>query len=434
MSKSEKRRKSTGLFLSLSAVMAVPILVLGIVLVIMGTKSVSEGMELEIQKALASTARETVALYSLSYPGEIHMEGDRFFMGDTDLTKEYTLLDQISENTGNEISIFYGDTRILTTITDDTGERIVHTTSKDSNILSAIQMGNEYYSDRVYINGQYYYGYYVPLKNKDEICGMIFAGMTNESVRVSVSTIVTKIMIVFIIALLAVVLIASLFAGNIVKTLNQIRTYIGSLAENNFNTKMPASVLKRTDELGDMGRHAQEVGETLQTLIYKDPLTGLYNRRAGRIELSKYIDLAEASNYRKKVVVALGDIDFFKKINDTYGHDCGDLVLTKMSDIFVKYMDKNGIPIRWGGEEFLLVFKADYQTAYELVDNMMDEIRKNRFEYADTTFHVIMTFGIAEYRQKESIEEIVKRADDLLYKGKTGGRNRIVEDDDIFSK
>ena len=97
-------------------------------------------------------------------------------------------------------------------------------------------------------------------------------------------------------------------------------------------------------------------------------------------------------------------------------------------------MDKNGIPIRWGGEEFLLVFKADYQTAYELVDNMMDEIRKNRFEYADTTFHVTMTFGIAEYRQKESIEEIVKRADDLLYKGKTGGRNRIVEDDDIFSK
>ena len=65
MSKSEKRRKSTGLFLSLSAVMAVPILVLGIVLVIMGTKSVSEGMELEIQKALASTARETVAIYSL---------------------------------------------------------------------------------------------------------------------------------------------------------------------------------------------------------------------------------------------------------------------------------------------------------------------------------------------------------------------------------
>ena len=432
MNKSEKRRKSTGLFLSLSAVMAVPILVLGIVLVIMGTKSVSEGMELEIQKALASTAREAVAIYSLSYPGEIRMEDERFFMGDTDLTKEYTLIDQIKENTGNEISIFYGDTRMLTTITDDAGERIVHTTSKDPNILSAIQMGNEYYSDRVYINGKYYYGYYVPLKNNDEICGMIFAGMSNESVRDSVSTIITKILIVFIIALLGVVLIASLFAGNIVKTLNQIRTYIGSLAENNFNTKMPVAVLKRTDELGDMGRHAQEVGETLQTLIYKDPLTGLYNRRAGRIELSKYIDLAEASNFRKKVVVALGDIDFFKKINDTYGHDCGDLVLTKLSDIFVKHMDKNGIPIRWGGEEFLLVFKTDYKMAYGLVESMVEEIRKTQFEYEGTTFHVTMTMGITEYKKKESIEEIVKRADDLLYKGKTGGRNQIVEDADNF--
>ncbi|MBQ1172690.1 MAG: diguanylate cyclase [Lachnospiraceae bacterium] len=432
MKKSEKRRKSTGLFLSLSAVMAVPILVLGIVLVIMGTKSVSEGMELEIQKALASTAREAVAIYSLSYPGEIRMEDERFFMGDTDLTKEYTLIDQIKENTGNEISIFYGDTRMLTTITDDTGERIVHTTSKDPNIFSAIQMGNEYYSDRVYINGKYYYGYYVPLKNNGQICGMIFAGMSNESVRDSVSSIITKILIVFIIALLGVVLIASLFAGNIVKTLNQIRTYIGSLAENNFNTKMPVAVLKRTDELGDMGRHAQEVGETLQTLIYKDPLTGLYNRRAGRIELSKYIDLAEASNFRKKVVVALGDIDFFKRINDTYGHDCGDLVLTKLSDIFVKHMDKNGIPIRWGGEEFLLVFKTDYKTAYGLVESMVEEIRKTQFEYEGTMFHVTMTMGITEYKKKESIEEIVKRADDLLYKGKTGGRNQIVEDADNF--
>lgn len=432
MNKSEKRRKSTGLFLSLSAVMAVPILVLGIVLVIMGTKSVSEGMELEIQKALASTAREAVAIYSLAYPGEIHVEDERFFMGDKDLTKEYTLLDQIKENTGNEISIFYGDMRMLTTITDDMGERIVHTTSKDPNILSAIQMGNEYYSDRVYINGKYYYGYYVPLKNNGQICGMIFAGMSNESVRDSVSTIITKILIVFIIALLGVVLIASLFAGNIVKTLNQIRTYIGSLAENNFNTKMPVAVLKRTDELGDMGRHAQEVGETLQTLIYKDPLTGLYNRRAGRIELSKYIDLAEASNFRKKVVVALGDIDFFKRINDTYGHDCGDLVLTKLSDVFVNHMDKNGIPIRWGGEEFLLVFKTDYKTAYGLVESMVEEIRKTQFEYEGTTFHVTMTMGITEYKKKESIEEIVKRADDLLYKGKTGGRNQIVEDADNF--
>ena len=80
--------------------------------------------------------------------------------------------------------------------------------------MAAIQMGNEYYSDRVDINGQYYYGYYIPLRNGNEICGMVFAGMTNESVKGSVNTIVTKIVIVFLIALMAVLVIASMYAGN----------------------------------------------------------------------------------------------------------------------------------------------------------------------------------------------------------------------------
>ena len=238
------------MFLSLSAVMAVPILVLGIIFIALGTQSVSEGMELEIKKALASTARETVALYSLSYPGEIETEGQRFLMGGVDLSGDYTLIDQIKENTGNEISIFYGDTRMLTTIQDADGNRIVHTTTDDANIMAAIQMGNEYYSDRVDINGQYYYGYYIPLRNGNEICGMVFAGMTNESVKGSVNTIVTKIVIVFLIALMAVLVIASMYAGNVVKVLNQIGDYIGSLAENNLKGKMKQVNLKiniRTD-------------------------------------------------------------------------------------------------------------------------------------------------------------------------------------------
>lgn len=429
MNQDNTKKRGSGLFLSLSAVMAVPILVLGIIFIALGTQSVSEGMELEIKKALASTARETVALYSLSYPGEIGTEGQRFLMGGVDLSGDYTLIDQIKENTGNEISIFYGDTRMLTTIQDADGNRIVHTTTDDANILAAIQMGNEYYSDRVDINGQYYYGYYVPLRNGNEICGMVFAGMTNESVKGSVNTIVTKIVIVFLIALMAVLVIASMYAGNVVKALNQIGDYIGSLAENNFKTQMPAGILKRSDELGDMGRHAQEVGSNLQTLIYKDPLTGLYNRRAGRIELSKYIDLAESSNYRRQVAVALGDIDFFKKINDTYGHECGDMVLTRISEAMEELVGEQGIPIRWGGEEFLLAFKTDYQTAGEIVERVLESVRNTEFTYEGQSFHVSMTFGISAYRKKESIEQVVKRADEHLYRGKKNGRDQIVGDD-----
>lgn len=420
------KKKGAKLFVSLALVMSVPIIILSFILMILGKEGVSKGMEMEIRKALAATARETVAIYSLSYPGEIHMSGDDFYMGETNLTNDYKLLDQIKDNTGNELSIFYGDMRALTTITNDDGERFVHTTTEDANILSNIMMGNDYYSSHVKINGKLYYGYYVPLKNQDEICGMVFAGKTNESVTSSVNTILTKIMITFVIALLVIVAIASAYAGSIVRILNQIRAYIGSLAENNFDTRMSKNVLERSDELGDMGRHAQEVGETLQALIYKDPLTGLYNRRAGRIELSNYIDAAERSNYRKQVTVALGDIDFFKKVNDTYGHDCGDIVLKTVAEVFQKHIEKNGIPIRWGGEEFLLAFKTDFDTAYGIVENMLNEIREIDFCYEEKHFHVTMTLGITPFKERDSIEQIVKRADDLLYEGKSGGRNRIV--------
>lgn len=431
MDRKNTKKRGAGLFLSLAAVMGMPILVLGIIFIVLGTQSVSEGMELEIKKALASTARETVALYSLSYPGEIKKEGQHFLMGGVDLSGDYTLIDQIKENTGNEISIFYGDTRMLTTIKDSDGGRFVHTTTEDANIIATIRMGNEYYSNRVEINGQFYYGYYVPLRNGNEICGMVFAGMTNESVKVSVHTIVTKIVIVFLIALMAVFVIASMYASNIVKALNQIGDYIGSLAENNFKTRMPAAILQRSDELGDMGRHAQEVGANLQTLIYRDSLTGLYNRRAGRMELSKYIDLAESSNYRRQVVVALGDIDFFKKINDTYGHECGDMVLTGISEVMEDLVGEQGVPIRWGGEEFLLAFKTDYRTAREIVEHVNESIRDTEFTYEGQSFHVSMTFGISSYRKKESIEQVVKRADEYLYRGKRSGRDRVVGDESV---
>lgn len=423
----ERKKKRVGLFLSLASVMAVPIIVLGIALVIMGVESVSDGMEQEIKKALASTARETVAIFQLTYPGKIRMEDGRFMVGELDLTGDYTLVDQISENTGNDISIFCGTTRMLTTIKKGDTERFVNIDIGDPNIAAAIQMGNEYYSDKVQINGNYYYGYYVPLFNGEEVCGMVFAGMTNDSVFDSAKTIVTRFLIISVIALLAVIVMASAFAGNIVNSLNQIRDYIGSLAENKVDVRMSEAVLKRQDELGDVGRHAQEVGIQLKNLIYRDPLTELYNRRAGYVELSKYIDNAEASNGRKKVTVALGDIDFFKKVNDTYGHECGDIVLKEVAKVLQKAMDKMGVAIRWGGEEFLLAFMTDYDTSLKAVEAMLQEIRALEFEYEGKKFQITMTIGITSYSLNEKMEDVIKRADTLLYKGKTTGRNRIVE-------
>lgn len=420
-----KQKRQEHLFFSLAAVMAVPIFVLGIILVFLGQQSVSEGMSLEICNSLAGIARGTADMYSIAYPGEIKMVDDRFYMGDVDLTDNYALVDRIKENTGADVTIFWNDTRVITTIKDEDGNRIVGSSLENQQITDLVFWGNEYYSSKVQIWNDSYFGYYIPLYNGDKICGMIFAGMTNESVAANIRTIAAKIIIVFILALLIVLGIASAYARNIVDRLDKIGAYIGGLAENNFNGQMPDIVLKKNDEIGKMGRHAMEVGKTITDLIYNDPLTGLLNRRAGRIELDKLMVQADCDK-RKKVTVVLGDIDFFKNVNDRYGHECGDMVLVTISELLKKYAKDTGVSVRWGGEEFLLAFGKDKEQALEDMEKLMDELRHITFTYEEYSFSVTMTFGVAEYHPGQTIDSLVKEADDLLYRGKAEGRNQIV--------
>ena len=420
-----RKNKKGKLFFSLAGLMAVPILILGVILVIVGRQGVSEGMELEIQKSLTGIARETVDIYSVAYPGEVRMKDERFYMGDTDLTGDCTLADRIKENTGADISIFWQDKRVITTIRDKNGDRIINTYLDDTRIVEAVLSGNECYSKNVQIRGVGYFAYYVPLYSNGEVCGMVFAGTSNESVVANVQTIVTKIILVFVIVLVIMLAIASMFAGNIVDCVNKVRYYISGLAENDFSAQMPQAVLKRNDEIGDMGRHAVEVAETIKELIATDVLTGLYNRRAGRIELQKYME-----KVRKEegtfVTVAMGDIDFFKQINDHYGHECGDKVLITIAQIFKENLEKKGFPIRWGGEEFLLVFNEDEEGALASLQKIMEEICNKTFDYEDCHFSVTITFGVIQYDGKDSMDSLIKKADDLLYRGKEEGRNRIV--------
>lgn len=423
--KTMKKRQSK-LFFSFATIMTVPIVVLGVILVLVGQQSVAEGMAMEIQKSLAGTTRTLVDTHSLAYPGEIRMEDGHLYMGETDMTDNYTLVDRIKENTGSDVSLFWRDTRILTTVTDESGKRIVGSKLEDPQIINAVFAGNEYYSDHVDIRGEEYFGYYAPLYSGDEICGIVFAGMTKDSVETNVMTIVTKILVVFVLALVISLAVIYTYARGLVERLNGIRAYIGGLADNDFNAKMPQKVYKKQDEIAEMGTHAVEVAQTIKGLIYNDPLTGLYNRRAGRSELSDYIDKAERDT-KWNVTVALGDIDYFKKVNDTYGHECGDMVLVTVAEMMKRYLEGKGICSRWGGEEFLLVYQCTSDEAEANLQQMMEELRQLTFTYEEYSFSVTMTFGLIQYKSGENIDGLIKKADDLLYRGKEEGRNRIVK-------
>ncbi len=154
-----------------------------------------------------------------------------------------------------------------------------------------------------------------------------------------------------------------------------------------------------------------------------DQLTGLHNRRRALELLSEL----ESSSYLGSVTVVMGDIDFFKKVNDTYGHDVGDEVLKSIANTMREICGAKSFLTRWGGEEFLLIFIGkNGDDALADVENLRRHIMENPIEVGEHKISVTMTFGLAEYDFSGDMEGTVKEADDKLYMGKEAGRNRVV--------
>ncbi|HAG68986.1 MAG TPA: hypothetical protein DCL38_03320 [Lachnospiraceae bacterium] len=163
----------------------------------------------------------------------------------------------------------------------------------------------------------------------------------------------------------------------------------------------------------------------LKKLAGSDPLTGLMNRRNILGVIAE--TLPRMSTGDDMMSVAIGDIDFFKKVNDSRGHDCGDYVLKELSNLFEGFMDTKGYAARWGGEEFLFVFihgNADY--AYMELEKLRSTIEKMPLKFAEHEFRITMTFGLEEHSIAQDIDDTIKRADEKLYMGKESGRNKVV--------
>ena len=156
-------------------------------------------------------------------------------------------------------------------------------------------------------------------------------------------------------------------------------------------------------------------------MVERDPLTTLLNRRS----CHKKLDGLRGTRYS----VVIGDIDFFKKINDAHGHSAGDYVLKNVSAMLKECANANGgFAVRWGGEEFLLIFpEQDVKATYPLVSALLSEIRASELEYDGNRIPVTMTFGIAESHDGNEPEKAINEADTLLYYGKENGRNQIVK-------
>jgi len=168
----------------------------------------------------------------------------------------------------------------------------------------------------------------------------------------------------------------------------------------------------------------------LQQSASYDFLTSLLNRR-GFFE--KFNEILAKPNNKALISIIITDIDFFKKINDTYGHSIGDTVLVNVAQLIKNLISCNDIIARWGGEEFLIILhNTTYEEAIKKAEILRASIENMIIKHNEVEIKLSMTLGVSNYDNNIGIEQCISNADKTLYYGKNNGRNCVVGYDDLF--
>lgn len=175
-------------------------------------------------------------------------------------------------------------------------------------------------------------------------------------------------------------------------------------------------------EINSLIKRLNQTNEQLNYTATHDALTGLYNRYCLNSTLSALVKSG------KPFCLVMGDLDDFKKVNDTYGHECGDVVLKSVAEVIMRNIRECDTACRWGGEEMLIVMDGSYDDCYPVVSRIKNEISSLGIEHEGTPVKVSMTFGFTTSAESGSadLDELLSTVDKRLYKGKAGGKNVII--------
>ena len=176
----------------------------------------------------------------------------------------------------------------------------------------------------------------------------------------------------------------------------------------------------------ELHRQIQAKNRLLEEMALTDALTGLPNRRA--IDVWAPRQLSAAARHDFPIWAVMADLDLFKKVNDTYGHDAGDTVLKRFSEILKTNTRQSDMCARLGGEEFLVIIThSDREGVKTLVERIRQQFEKTKVIVGNATIAATASFGIAGFRgtKPPELDALVARADTAMYAAKQKGRNRI---------
>ncbi|MBE5938801.1 MAG: diguanylate cyclase [Lachnospiraceae bacterium] len=421
------KNKKKGLYFSFLLMTIIPIIVYTAIMIAFTAGHIEDMTHNEIKVEMEQIVYAIEEIYDTKYEGNFSVDEDKevIFKGEHNISLDYSIVDDIKTKFGVDISIIYGKKRYITTLRDSVGRRHIGT-EIPSRISYEIYKNKETkFYDNILIRDSDYVAVYSPIMDDGEVVGMI-AVMKSAS---QVDTAVFKAILPIILLATCMMVITGAFsvgyARHIVENIRRIQHFLARIASGDLTCRQLDSDLKRNNELGEMARNAEKMQQSIRTLVEIDELTGVLNRKAGTKRIRKVFEKLRESD--GVVSVVLGDIDFFKKVNDTYGHETGDVVLRSVAQTISDGIEGKGVLIRWGGEEFLMIFEGiNKAETMEIMEKVREDIKSKTFSSDGVKFNVTMTFGVKQADMNMNYSEAIARADELLYKGKQGGRDRVV--------
>lgn len=215
----------------------------------------------------------------------------------------------------------------------------------------------------------------------------------------------------------------SIFSKERIEFISLMSSQIAISLENAMVYKnLEVLVEERTTDLELKNKELVDLNMQLRTISITDGLTGLFNRR--KLDDVLEYEVSKTLRYKSNLSIILMDIDYFKNVNDTYGHNVGDQVLIKIANILTSNTRKSDIVGRWGGEEFLVVCpEIEFSSAVKLAKKLNHAIEDYDFGEVGTKTG---SFGVTKFIEGEQIKDVLKRVDDYLYIAKRTGRNKVV--------
>lgn len=249
----------------------IPVLVMGIVAILISNTVVKNKLLDDAKQKLKATSNAVLAAYDQN-AGDyfVNATGD-VWKGAYNVSLSTPFIDDIAAKTGIEVTFFYNDTRLVTSLKDADGKRILGSKAGDFLVENVLKDGNEVFTNRVLVDGIFYFGYYVPVhqNNSDEIIGMVFAGMPVKEIYASLN-LITMIFTVAIVVILVIAVIGCLLVSRgIAKSIRSSMDVVKQISEGNLNVEIEQSMLDRKDEVGALSCNTQTLIDNLSAMIGK---------------------------------------------------------------------------------------------------------------------------------------------------------------------